>query len=47
MQHLREVRGFGDLAIDQFAKAIDRFETYTKFTDFERFHAPDRTPVCS
>ena len=26
------------MAIDQFAKAIDRFEAYTKYTDFEKFH---------
>jgi integrase len=38
VQHLKEVRGFGDVAIDQFAKAIDRFETYTKFVCFENFH---------
>jgi site-specific recombinase XerD len=38
VQYLKEVRGFGDVAIDQFAKAIDRFESYTKYTDFEKFH---------
>jgi hypothetical protein len=38
VQYLKEVRGFGDVATDQFAKAIDRFETYTRFTDFEKFH---------
>jgi site-specific recombinase XerD len=38
IQHLKEVRGFGDVAIDQFSKAVDRFETYTKHTDFARFH---------
>jgi integrase len=38
IQYLKEVRGFGDVATDQFAKAIDRFETYTRFTDFEKFH---------
>jgi len=37
-QYLKEVRGFGDVAIDQFFKAIDRFERYTRHTDFERFH---------
>jgi hypothetical protein len=37
IQHLKEVRGFGDVAIDQFAKAVDRFETYTKHTDFAKF----------
>jgi integrase len=38
IQYLKEVRGFGEVAIDQFAKAIDRFETYTKYADFEKFH---------
>ena len=38
VQHLKEVRDFGEVAVDQFAKAIDRFEIYTKFTNFEKFH---------
>jgi integrase len=38
VQFLKEVRGFGGVAIDQFAKAIDRFERYTKFADFGKFH---------
>src|SRR5215208_1885992 len=38
VQYLKEVRGFGDVAIDHFAKAINRFESYTKFADFEKFH---------
>ena len=38
VQYLKEVRGFGDVAIDQFAKAIARFESYTQYTDFEKFH---------
>ncbi len=38
VQHLKEVRGLGGVATDQFTKAIDRFETYTKFTNFEKFH---------
>ena len=34
VQHLKNVRGFGSVSIDQFAKAIARFEEYTKSTDF-------------
>ena len=38
VQYLKEVRGFGAVAIDQFAKAIYRFEVYTRYTDFGKFH---------
>jgi integrase len=38
VQYLKEVRGSGPTAIDQFTTAIHRFETYTKFADFGRFH---------
>src|SRR5262245_10042714 len=38
IHHLRHKLGLGDVTVDQFSKAIHRFETYTKFTDFEDFH---------
>jgi site-specific recombinase XerD len=38
VHHLRHKLGLGDVAVDQFSTAIHRFESYTKFTDFERFH---------
>jgi site-specific recombinase XerD len=38
VQYLKEVRGHGSGAVDQFAKAIDRFEGYTRHTDFAKFH---------
>jgi integrase len=38
VHHLKHKLGLGDVAVDQFSTAIHRFESYTKFTDFERFH---------
>jgi hypothetical protein len=38
VHHLRHKLGLGDVAVDQFSTAIHRFESYTEFTDFERFH---------
>ena len=35
---LREARGMSGSSIDQIAKAISRFETYTHARDFKRFH---------
>jgi hypothetical protein len=38
VHHLRHKLGLGDVAVDRFSTAIHRFESYTKLTDFERFH---------
>jgi integrase len=35
---LREARGLSEASIDQVAKAISRFETYTRCRDFRDFH---------
>ena len=35
---LKEAKGRNEASIDGVAKAIDRFETYTKFRDFKQFH---------
>jgi integrase len=36
--YLTEAKGFGEATIDGVAKALNRFETYTKFRDFKAFH---------
>ena len=36
--YLREARGMSETSIDQIAKAIRRFETYTRNRDFKSFH---------
>ena len=36
--YLAEARGFGEQTVDGVAKAINRFEVYTKFRDFKAFH---------
>lgn len=36
--YLREARGQSEASIDQVAKAISRFETYTRCRDFRDFH---------
>jgi hypothetical protein len=36
--YLVEAQGFSEATIDGVAKAINRFETYTKFRDFKAFH---------
>jgi hypothetical protein len=36
--YLIEAQGFSDPTIDSVAKAINRFETYTRFRDFKAFH---------
>jgi site-specific recombinase XerD len=35
---LREARGMSEASIDQIAKAINRFEAYTRHRDFRSFH---------
>jgi integrase/recombinase XerD len=34
---LKEAEGRNEASIDGVAKAIDRFETYTRFRDFKQF----------
>lgn len=41
--YLREARGMSEASIDGVAKAINRFETYTKFKDFKAFHIEQAT----
>lgn len=36
--YLVEAQGFSDATLDSVAKAINRFESYTKFRDFKAFH---------
>jgi site-specific recombinase XerC len=36
--YLAEAKGFSEPTLDVVAKAISRFETYTKFRDFKAFH---------
>jgi hypothetical protein len=36
--YLIEAQGFSDPTLDSVAKAINRFETYTRFRDFKAFH---------
>ena len=36
--YLAEAQGFNDATLDGVAKALHRFETYTKFRDFKAFH---------
>ena len=36
--YLAEAKGFGEATLDGVAKALNRFETYTKFRDFKAFH---------
>jgi site-specific recombinase XerD len=35
---LKEAKGRNEASIDSVAKALSRFETYTKFRDFKQFH---------
>ncbi len=37
-RYLKHARGYSDKTIDVAAKALDRFETYTKHRDFALFH---------
>jgi integrase len=36
--YLAEAKGFSEPTLDGIAKAMNRFETYTKFRDFKAFH---------
>ena len=36
--YLAEAKGFSEATLDGVAKALNRFETYTKFRDFRAFH---------
>src|SRR5262249_24036360 len=36
--YLAEAKGFSEATLDGVAKALNRFETYTKFRDFKAFH---------
>jgi len=36
--YLAEAQGFSESTLDALAKALNRFETYTKFRDFKAFH---------
>src|SRR5260370_41264160 len=36
--YLAEAQGFSEPTLDAVAKAINRFETYTRFRDFKAFH---------
>jgi site-specific recombinase XerD len=36
--YLAEAKGFSEPTLDGIAKALNRFETYTKFRDFKAFH---------
>jgi hypothetical protein len=35
---LKEAKRFSESSLDSVAKAIHRFESYTKFRDFRQFH---------
>lgn len=36
--YLKETRGFSEHSLDQVAKAVSRYESYTRFHDFRAFH---------
>ena len=36
--YLAEAQGFSEATLDGVAKALNRFETYTRFRDFKAFH---------
>jgi site-specific recombinase XerD len=36
--YLTEAKGFSEATLDGIAKALNRFEAYTKFRDFKAFH---------
>jgi site-specific recombinase XerD len=38
LTYLKEARGFSEDSLEQVAKALHRYETYTKFRDFRTFH---------
>src|SRR6266498_3122679 len=41
--YLTEAKGFSEATLDGVAKALNRFETYTKFRDFKTFHIEQAT----
>src|SRR5262249_16311025 len=38
LTYLAEAKGFSEATLDGVAKALNRFETYTRFRDFKSFH---------
>ena len=36
--YLKEAKRYSESSLDEVAKALHRFETYTKFRDFRKFH---------
>ncbi len=38
LTYLAEAKGFSEATLDGVAKALNRFETYTRFRDFKAFH---------
>ena len=36
--YLAEAKGFSEATLDAVAKALNRFESYTRFRDFKAFH---------
>jgi integrase/recombinase XerD len=36
--YMKEARRYGEQSIDAVAKALHRFESYTRFKDFKSFH---------
>lgn len=37
-EYLKEARRYSELSVDSVAKALNRFEVYTKFRPFKAFH---------
>ena len=42
--YLAEAQGYSEQSIDAAAKAIDRFEAYTRHKDFKAFHIEQARP---
>jgi hypothetical protein len=40
--YFTEAKGFSEATLDGVAKALNRFETYTRFRDFKSFHIEQR-----
>ena len=36
--YLKEAKRYSDVTVDAVAKALNRFEEYTKYRDFKSFH---------
>ena|SRR5262249_5647664 len=43
--YLTEAKGVSEATLDGVAKALNRFETYTKFRDFKAFHIEQARPA--